>query len=319
MLPVAEGAQGRGDRRQGVRTPGGGSERKELVVVVQLLDSDVHTKDVKTWKGLHVFHAPSSSCSQKLRVYLNLKGIEWQSHVIDLAKGENLSEFYLGVNPRGLVPTLVDDGAVHIESNDIILYLESRFPEPPLVPVAGASELAALLRHEDDLHLDLRTITLRFLVDTKVPIRSEQDLVRYGTTGSGTVGGKRDENISHQISFWRGVLDNGIPTEDVQRSLRRFRAQFEELDRSLRGAEYLLGERLTVLDIAWIIYVARLELAGYPLSALHPNLSEWFKKQITRPEIAREIQLPPEALAGIAEHARDLADRRQSLPDLMPA
>ena len=37
-------------------------------------------------------------------------GIEWQPHVKDLTKDENLGEFYPGITPRRLVPALVDDG-----------------------------------------------------------------------------------------------------------------------------------------------------------------------------------------------------------------
>ena len=98
--------------------------------MVRLLDSDVKTGEVLDWKGVHLLHAPGSSCSQKTRIFLNLKNIPWQSHVIDLAKGENLEPWYLGINPRGLVPCLVHDGAVFIESNDIIEYLEDTFPDP---------------------------------------------------------------------------------------------------------------------------------------------------------------------------------------------
>lgn len=53
--------------------------------MVQLMKTDVATKEVLGWKGLHVFHYPMSSCSQKLRIFLNLKGLEWHSHTIDLA------------------------------------------------------------------------------------------------------------------------------------------------------------------------------------------------------------------------------------------
>lgn len=92
--------------------------------MVKLADSDITTREVLDWKGLHVFHFPFSSCSQKLRIFLSLKGAEWESHPIDLMTNENLSEWFLGINPRGLVPVLVHDGAVHIESNDILTYLE---------------------------------------------------------------------------------------------------------------------------------------------------------------------------------------------------
>ena len=78
--------------------------------MVKLLEQDVRTREVLTWKGLHVFHMQLSSCSQKLRIYLNLKGLPWHGHAIDLLRNENLSKFFLGINPRGLVPVLIDDG-----------------------------------------------------------------------------------------------------------------------------------------------------------------------------------------------------------------
>ena len=120
--------------------------------MVQLVDSDIETREVLGWKGVHVLHFMGSSCSQKLRIFLNLKGIPWQSHPIDLMANENMQPWFLGINPRGLVPVLVDDGAVHIESNDIIQYLEKTFPTPKLIPAGRENEVAALLKHEDNLH-----------------------------------------------------------------------------------------------------------------------------------------------------------------------
>ncbi|MDH3440547.1 MAG: glutathione S-transferase N-terminal domain-containing protein [Gammaproteobacteria bacterium] len=62
-----------------------------------------------------MLHALGLSCSQKTRIFLNLKGIPWESHVIDLRASENHEPWYLGINPRGLVPCLVLDGEVTME------------------------------------------------------------------------------------------------------------------------------------------------------------------------------------------------------------
>ena len=97
--------------------------------MVKLVDQDIRTREVLEWKGLHVFHFPFSSCSQKLRIFLNLKEAKWESYLVDLMVNENLTDHFLGINPRGLVPVLVHDGDVYIESNDILTYLESAFPE----------------------------------------------------------------------------------------------------------------------------------------------------------------------------------------------
>src|SRR5580698_10452182 len=114
--------------------------------MVQLVDSDIKTREVLGWKGVHVLHFMGSSCSQKLRVFLNLKGIEWQSHPVDLPHYENMQPWFLGINPRGLVPVLVHDGAVHIESNDIIQYLEQKFPTPGPFPRGMKTEVARCLK-----------------------------------------------------------------------------------------------------------------------------------------------------------------------------
>jgi ganglioside-induced differentiation-associated protein 1 len=100
--------------------------------MVQLVDTDIKTREVLGWNGVHVFHFMGSSCSQKLRIFLNLKGITWESHSVDLMAGENFQPWFLGINPRGLVPVLVHDGAVHIESNDIIQHLEKTSRRPSL-------------------------------------------------------------------------------------------------------------------------------------------------------------------------------------------
>jgi len=46
--------------------------------MVQLLDSDIKTREVLDWKGVHLIHYMGSSCSQKVRIFLNLKGIDWE-------------------------------------------------------------------------------------------------------------------------------------------------------------------------------------------------------------------------------------------------
>ena len=61
---------------------------------------------------------------------LNEKGLPWTSHHLDLKLKENISDEYFGINSNGLVPTLIDNGVVHIESNDIIDYLDETYPEP---------------------------------------------------------------------------------------------------------------------------------------------------------------------------------------------
>jgi glutathione S-transferase len=258
--------------------------------MVQLVDSDIKTREVLSWKGVHILHFMGSSCSQKLRVFLNLKKIPWHSHPIDLPGNENMQPWFLGINPRGLVPVLVHDGAVHIESNDIIQYLEQKFPQPKLVPSGCESEVAKLLKHEDDLHLDLRTLSFRFVFAPPGPPKSAEALASYAANGAGTVQGVKDLEKQIQIEFWKRAAKEGFTDTQARASAQRFRAEFEELDRTLAKQPYLLGEALSVLDIAWLIYQNRLTLAGYPFARLHPHVKAWADRLCAMPEFAKEIE-----------------------------
>ena len=281
--------------------------------MVQLVDSDIRTREVLDWKGVHVLHFMGSSCSQKLRIFLNLKGIKWESHLVDLFTNENFTPWFLGINPRGLVPVLVHDGAVHIESNDIIQYLEKKFPTPRLIPSGHENEVTKLLKHEDDLHLDLRTLSFRFVFAPPGPPKPAKSLKSYAMNGSGTVQGSKDHDREIQIEFWERAAREGFTDERSRASAQKFQAEFEALDKRLAQHPYLIGDTLSVLDIAWFIYAHRLSLAGYPFARLHPRVSTWLEKLRARPEFAKEIVMPPETVTRLEATHRAQAKAGKTL------
>ena len=97
---------------------------------------------------LHNFFRSGSS--HRLRIALNLKGLDYQYVAVSLGKQEHLSAAYKALNPQGLVPTLVDGDSVLIQSPAIIEWLEERHPTPALLPAspedrARVRALAALV------------------------------------------------------------------------------------------------------------------------------------------------------------------------------
>ncbi len=281
--------------------------------MVKLAQDDIKTKEVLAWKGLHVFHFPFSSCSQKLRIFLNIKGAKWESHIVDLMKNENLTPWYLGINPRGLVPVLVDDGDVHIESNDILDYLEEKFPEPRLFPAGKQGDVARLLKIEDDLHLDLRALSFRFVFNPPEPPKSSDDLEVYAKSGSGTVNGQPDGRVGVEIDFWKTYASEGITDAMAKSAAAKFKQHFGELDQRLANQPYAIGNELSVVDIAWFIYVNRLEHAAYPFARLHPNLWAWYQKLLQKPEFSTEIELPAPVKAAFATTRDQHAAKGKSL------
>ena len=82
---------------------------------------------------LTLYHQGSSVCAAKARIVLHdEKRLEWKGEVVDVLKGEQFQGWYLKLNPNAVVPTLVDDGRVIIESTVICEYLDDVFSDPPL-------------------------------------------------------------------------------------------------------------------------------------------------------------------------------------------
>ncbi|KAG0494316.1 hypothetical protein HPP92_005310 [Vanilla planifolia] len=75
-----------------------------------------------------------SSCAHRVRIALNLKGLEYEYKAVDLLKNEHMSPDFEKLNPIKYVPALVDGDTVIGDSFAILLYLEEKYPEHPLLP-----------------------------------------------------------------------------------------------------------------------------------------------------------------------------------------
>ncbi|XP_020252961.1 glutathione S-transferase zeta class-like isoform X2 [Asparagus officinalis] len=75
-----------------------------------------------------------SSCSQRVRIALNLKGLEYEYKAVNLLKGEQFTPEFEKLNPLKYVPVLEDGDVVVADSFAILLYLEDKYPEHPLLP-----------------------------------------------------------------------------------------------------------------------------------------------------------------------------------------
>ena len=258
--------------------------------MTKLIKEDIRTEEVFEWRGLNLIHFSGSSCSQKTRIFLNLKGLDWVSHHVDLSSGENHSDWFLGINPRGLVPILVDDGEVHIESNDIIQYLEEKFPEPKLIPEGYKTLTSELLKEEDDLHLDIRNVSFRFLFGKLA--RKRPSSIKKFEDYEGTIEGKRDSPKVKEVNFYNDFLKQGIPVDALKQSVTKFIKVYERFEQDLANQEFLLGEEVSVLDIAWFIYTHRLDLAGYDFKKRHRAVYNWYLNLLGKEAFKKEIEEP---------------------------
>ena len=245
---------------------------------MKLTPEQVSTDEVKQWQGLHLLHYDMSSCSQKVRILLGELDISFNSHHIDLRKNEQKSDWYLGINPNGVVPTLIHNGDVHIESNDIIQYLDNQFatPKNSLLPnnESKQNEMQTLMDLEDELHKDLRTVTFTYLAPA-IHDGIEED---------------------HQSLDYIG----------------RFNEAFTTLDGLLAHQPFVHGEKISLTDISWFITLHRLHLAGYPLEH-HPALQAYYHRLSNRPAFKKQVSSGPLLLRFAGVIYRNLRRLKRSL------
>ena len=281
---------------------------------MKLLSSDIKTKEILDWKGVHLLNYQFSACSMKTRIYLNLKKIPFTSHQINLSAGENFSEWFQGINPRSLVPVLIHDGEVHIESNDILEYLEGCFKESPLIPENMEEKVKELLKFEDNLHVDIRNITFKFLVPRFL---NKGKSVQPKAKNKATLNGELDSMDDVNRNFWEQYEKYGIKDEDASRSLIRFRTALEDLNDQLEDSPYILGAELSLVDIAWFIYATRIQHANYPLQRLHPNVSGWYERLYANVLFRKEVRRPLIMQFVLYVHSLILRLKGRSIEDFL--
>ena len=108
-----------------------------------------------------------SSAAFRVRIALNLKGMQVDHRFVHLRKGEQSAPEYGALNPQGLVPMVIDGPQVLTQSLAIIEYLEETNPEPALLPkdpIERARVRAIAQAIASDIHPLNNLRVLRYLV-----------------------------------------------------------------------------------------------------------------------------------------------------------
>ncbi|MGB0785542.1 MAG: glutathione S-transferase family protein [Alphaproteobacteria bacterium] len=222
-------------------------------------------KAVEDLKGLHLYHGDISNCSMRVRMTLIEKGLDWTSHHIDLKKKENISDEYFGINPNGLVPTLVDDGIVHIESNEIIDYLDNKYPGTPLRVTGREEEMLEWLRLAGSIHLPA---VKPYVYATKIAPKLQKTAAEQAKYDD--LQKNRDLKEFHK----KHAAGSQFSKEDIDKAIKTLDDCFTKLDRALEGNPWILGDQFSLADISWIPLYHVLVGCGYPFQK-HQNILRW--------------------------------------------
>ncbi len=232
---------------------------------------------------LYLYHGTTSVCAIKVRLTLAEKSLPWQGEVLALQKGDQFRPDYLKLNPNAVVPTLVHDGKVVIESTIIMEYLEEVFPDVALMPrdPHARSQVRLWLRRVDDLHVHTGTLT------TATAFR--RYFMRQTPDGRDAyVARVRDPAKRQRLAR---IMEDGLAAPDAAEAARRHDAFIGRMETALAQASYLGGAAFTLADIAAIPYVNRCGVLG--LTRLwqdrRPLVADWLARMRQRPSFASAV------------------------------
>ena len=231
---------------------------------------------------LELYHNAASTCSQKVRLVLDAKGLDYTSREIDLIGGGQHDPDYVKLNPSHVVPTLVDDGRAFVESTLINEYLDEAYPEPPLRPTDPAGRHAVRLwtRKIDSMHPQCGVIT--FAIGPRAILLQQPEEVR-------------EKNLAAipdpaQRARRRSVIEHGVEAPEFVGALHAHLDFLDEMDAALAGQPWLSGESFGLADAAALPYVLRLRhLAMDPLVEARPRVGDWFARVESLPTFAKSV------------------------------
>ena len=221
-----------------------------------------------------------SVCAQKVRMVLAAKGLEYQRHHLNLRAGDQFRPEYLKLNPKAVVPTIVDNGVPIIESTVIISYLDDAYQEPKLAPgnaLARADMLRWMLLPDASLHdaTGLTSFSLAFRHQlAKLP--PDALAAHYAKMP--------DEKRRAHV---KAVVERGLDAPGVPEALRTFHKSILSMVAPLQESPWLAGDDWSLADVTMLPYVLRAEHLGLDwFWADAPQLSDWFERSKVRPEYA---------------------------------
>ncbi len=252
---------------------------------------------------LDLYHAPISTCSQKVRMALCEKELVWNDKIVNLQKGEQFAPDYVTLNPNAVVPTLVDDGVVIIESTLINEYVDDKYTDHPLKPDRAEDRYAMrLLTKKTDDKGQPAIAVLTYAIGARPMLLAQPKDQVMSMFAKIPLDAKRKARIS--------VYEKGVHAPEVADAVNEFVALFKEMDQLLIGRQWLAGDRFSLADIAAMPYALRIDHLGLtPMitEAGLNNLADWYGRVRARPSFVQAVEKytpPPVVEAFQAEGAK---------------
>jgi glutathione S-transferase len=191
------------------------------------------------------------ACSLASHIGLEETGAPYEAKPILLAKGQQRTEEYQKINPRGKVPALSVDGKILVENTAILTYLARRFPEKKLMPSDPAEEargIATMCWFSSIVHPSYQRVN-------------------------------RPERFAEGEAAHAGVKENGR---------KSFWANCQEIDSMFQGNEWIMGRDFTVVDGYALVFYGWGMRGNFPMKELKAYTA-WQERMMKRPTVKKTV------------------------------
>jgi glutathione S-transferase len=254
---------------------------------------------------LTLYHHGSSVCAAKVRFALGEKGLPWEGRYLDILKGDQFAPEYVKLNPKAVVPTLIHDGRVIVESTVINEYIDETFPDPPLKPADPPARAAMRIwtkAVDEALHPACAEVTFsachRHII-RRLPQKEYQAFLASTPPVSVTPGwhARKQE-----------IVARGFDAPGLSETYRLYDSYLDKMETALADRPWLAGGTFSLADIAITPYVNRLDMLG--MSTLwarsRPRVADWFERIKARPTFKPAFLdwCPPDLTADLLTFGR---------------
>lgn len=236
---------------------------------------------------LKLYDFAESVCCQKVRLALAESGIEGVTHkTIRLDQGDQFSPAFLELNPKGVVPVLVDDDKVITESTIISEYLvaiSDKSAISPVDPYWHTRKQYWAIQLDRSVHNPHTTI-VSFVVALRYAFLSQLDTPEKV---EGHLAGVKDPT-SREMQRQGFELAYDAPA--FKTAVIAFDDLLAEMEEQLKVSRFLAGNNLTLADTDMGPYIHRLETLGLSkMWSNRPGVANWFENLKSRPSWKKAI------------------------------
>lgn len=195
---------------------------------------------------------------RRARILLHEKQVPHEVVNIDLMKAEQMSDEYRLINPSCTVPALkLDDGTILTENAGIAAYLESAFPNPPML---GSSDVEKGLVASWNAKVEFEG-----LYAAAEALRNSSPMMK----GRALTGAANYDQIPQL----------------AERGFARLNAFFDMLDKRLEGRAFIAIDGFSIADVSAAVVIDFARVVKVKPQEHHKNLIRWRSDLAKRPSL----------------------------------